>query len=356
MKIAVIGAGRLGLCFALNLEKAGYEVVAYDQDLNYVHKLQTKIFTTSEPSVKELFMNSQIVFTNNYQYILNADVFFIMVNTPSLSDGVFDHKQIDQTLLKLNNTDKPICISSTVMPGYCSSKGLKNLVYSPQFIAQGSILENQTNPDIVLIGSDQKNNETIIQKIYKKLCKNNPKFFCMSFIEAEITKLALNCYITTKIAFANMIGDLCINAGAQPDLVLEAISADARIGEKSFKYGYGFGGPCFPRDNQALIKASESYAAKLPICESTQLANKQHLEAQIENINKGILPTNIFQEKDHLVMTDICYKQNCEIIEESQPLLLAEQLAKKYKIKIKCTSHVRDLIKNKCGSIFEYKI
>ena len=152
----------------------------------------------------------------------------------------------------------------------------------------------------------------------------------MSLVSAEITKISLNCYVTMKIAFANSIGDLCIESGAEYEKVLEAIGNDSRVGNKYFKYGYGYGGPCFPRDNKALGIFSKDMDREVVFSRITDISNKIHLHYQIQDFVKNNPNKNI-----EVIIDFVTYKKDSVIIEESQQLLFALELKKLgYKIKI----------------------
>jgi UDPglucose 6-dehydrogenase len=153
----------------------------------------------------------------------------------------------------------------------------------------------------------------------------------MSVTEAELTKLSVNCFLTTKISYANMVGDICNRYGANPSKVLSAIGTDSRIGGKYLNYGYGFGGPCFPRDNRALSKCAEEVGVDAVISKATDVMNELHLEYQVQdfftkNPNKDI-PVEIEY---------VTYKKDSTSIEESQQLKFALELKNMgYNVKLK---------------------
>jgi len=255
--ISVIGIGKLGLCFSLTLEKAGYNVCGVDINQSYVDLINRKELKSSEQGVEELLGKSKnfIATTSLKEAVDYSDILFVIVATPSLSNGRYDHSQVDGVIEKLEKfgrqtQQKHFVVCCTVMPGYCDSiKDRLNQLnytvsYNPEFIAQGTILRDQAAPDMVLIGEANKEIGDRIQSVYEKHTKNNPRFARMSPIEAEITKLSLNCFLTTKIAYANMVGDIVKSVGGNPDTVLSAIGADSRIGNKYLRYGFGYGGPC----------------------------------------------------------------------------------------------------------------
>jgi UDPglucose 6-dehydrogenase len=277
--ISVVGLGKLGLCFALTLEKAGYNVMGADIYQKYVDSVNDKTLNSSEPGVNEQLSKAVnlLATTDLKQTVEHSDLLFVIVATPSLPNGRYDHSQVDGVIQKLKTfgrqpTQKHFVVCCTVMPGYCDSIKQElseynyTVSYNPEFIAQGTILRDQAQPDMVLIGEATKEMGDRIQSVYEAHTLNSPKFARMSPVEAEITKLSLNCFLTTKIAYANMVGDIVKSVGGNPDTVLQAIGSDSRIGNKYLRYGYGYGGPC---------------------CEFSQLVQTDKGLKQIGNIQVG---------------------------------------------------------------------
>lgn len=363
--MGVVGIGRLGLCFALNLERAGYTVFCVDSNAAYLDTLRSKTFKSPEPEVESLLATaSSIQFSTELNSIVASEVrfIFICVPTPSKADGTFDHAHIDKVcedIIQLNRPQQEthLIINSTVMPGYCDILQERmnpygyTVSYNPEFIAQGSILADLQNPDQVLIGQANENAGNQIETIYRAMVMNNPRISRMSRTEAEITKLAVNCFLTTKIAFANSIGDLTIQYGGKQENVLAAIGADKRIGSNFLSYGYGYGGPCLPRDNRALGKSAAQVQLELPISEATDQANQLHRNFQRQAIEKN------HKKADPIVFTGLSYKDHSDIIEESQPLALAVELAEKgYSIIVKDRAVVIDQIRALYQNLFSYEI
>lgn len=365
--ITVIGIGRLGLCTALCLEQAGYDVVGVDLDQSYVNKLNNKTFCSFEPSVNDYLQKSTHFHatTNLDEGLSHANLILIIVDTPSTTaPEAYDHSRLGMVLQEINKrtvTHKHIVICCTVFPGYIDRIGkflLKDCIettlsYNPEFIAQGDIIRGFENPDIVLIGQGSSDAGDILEYMHKRLCRNNPTIFRMSAASAELAKLAINCFITTKIAFANMVGDIADNTpNADKEIILRAVGGDSRIGYKYLKPGYGFGGPCFPRDNRAFASYARSVDITPFIPEATDNANKIHAQIQaaaIENQN----PTG------ELVFEDVAYKPQAlvPIIEESQKLAVAAILARKGRsIIIRDRSVIIDMVKAKYGNLFTYEI
>lgn len=364
-KIAVIGIGRLGLCLALNLERAGYSVVGVDLNELYVQSINDKRFSSPEPFVNEYLENSKhFMATISVSPIFDdqIDLIFIVAPTPSLPSGEFDHRHIDvicETLSKQgkNKKVKHLVINSTCMPGYCDKLKEKmaqlnyTITYNPEFIAQGSIIQNQQYPDQILIGESDVVAGDLVQQVYTKLSKNSPAFCRMSLISAEITKLATNCFLTTKISFANAIGDIAARVGAEPEKVLQAIGVDSRIGNKYFNYGFGFGGPCFPRDNKAFTAFAKTNHYEMLISKATDDANILHNNFLVEEWLKK------YPREECIEFDSITYKKGTDILEESQQLKLAVDLAKSGRsVKIKEQSSVVKQLIDLYGNLFLYQI
>jgi len=361
--ISVIGVGKLGLCFALTLEEVGYNVLGVDIDADYVNNLNNKNFNTDEPGVKEKLSKSTnfSATTNLEDAVEHSDVLFVVVATPSYDSGRYDHRQVDMLcdeLVKIGNheTEKHLVICCTTMPGYCDiiAKKMKEynytVSYNPEFIAQGTILRDQKEPDMVLIGEGSQTAGDLLEEIYFKHTDNYPTICRMSRIEAEITKISLNCFCTTKIAFANMIGDIVLKSGGNPDVVLNAIGSDSRVNHKYLGYGFGYGGPCFPRDNRALSIYAGDIGCPAKISIATDESNDEHLEEQV----KLVLSHRKLGEK--IVISGVTYKPGTTILEESQQLKYAIRLAELgYSVTIRDSEAVINILKDQYGSYFDYE-
>lgn len=363
MNISVVGIGKLGLCFSLTLEKAGYDVVGVDINQDYVDALNNKSFESSEPNV-DRFLGSSVNFvatTSLKKAVDHADMIFVVVATPSLQNGRYDHSQIDSLIENLKSlgkqqNEKHFVICCTTMPGYCDSikEELNTLgytiSYNPEFIAQGTILKNQAYPDMVLIGEGSESAGDLLQQIYENHTANTPRICRMSPLEAEITKISLNCFLTTKIAYANMIGDIVISAGGDPKSVLSAIGEDSRIGPKYLGYGYGYGGPCFPRDNRALAIYARDLGVDALISIASDESNEDHLHFQVKQFIE-----NNDKEKE-VVFEYVTYKPESTLLVESQQLAFAVEIAKSgFKIKIKEREEVIAQLRSKYGDLFTYE-
>ena len=360
MNISVVGIGRLGLCFCLTLEKGGYSVTGCDIREDYVKQINEKTFFSFEPGVNDLLHRSKnfVATTDMVRAVDDSRLIFVTVATYSEEDGSYDVSQVDNVVNELislghQETEKHLIICSNVNPGYCDGvqKALSpynwQVSYNPETIAQGTILENQSAPDCVYIGADNISLRIEISEVYEKICANSPKICEMDRLSAELTKVSLNCFLTCKISFANMVGDLATKIGADPRAVLSAVGSDSRINNKFFKYGFGWGGPCFPRDTRAFSRLARDNNMPHDMCVASSAANDKHLSYQVEQF--------LSSGQREYVADSVPYKKRTVILEESQQLKFAIELANAgVKVYIKDCDEVQRKVKEMYGDLFIY--
>ena len=336
MTIGVIGPGRLGICFALLLEKVGHSVMVSDIRKSYVDSINNKNIESNEPQVKELLNSStklKAVYKNS-QVIDQCDLIFAIVSTPSTPSGRYNVSSLEEIVQEFASRKdvkgKTLIITSTTNPGDCEKfqAHLKdagvNLLYNPEFIAQGSIIKDIQTADTVLIGGNNQQSINAVILLYSELQSKNPNIHCMSLTAAEIVKIAINCYLTTKISYANIVGQVLISSGLENEMraVLSAIGNDTRIGTKYLNFGHGFGGPCLPRDNRAFGNYATSLGIDFNLGNQIDEFNQSHLNFLKQYyINKNI--NNI-----PFYFRYISYKEDTDIFDESQQLALCKALLK----------------------------
>lgn len=362
--IGVIGVGRLGLCLALILEKAGYRVCCYDVNKGMLKQIEEKTLQSPEVGVNEMLRaSSNLVICSSLPELLRqCTLYFCVVATPSLPDGSYNHSFLDAVVYEMmdtfrSDTDHPrrhLVVCCTTMPGYCDTVQSRlsflhvDVSYNPEFIAQGDILRGMVQPDMVLIGEANQKAGDEIEDVHKRFLQKESRICRMSRHQAEITKVALNCFVTTKITFANQIGDIAHAAGLDHAPILQAIGSDSRVGSKYFGWGHGYGGPCFPRDNRALCMYANTLNQRLLIGEATDQANSIHclrLQKVIES-KRG---------DKKILVRDLAYRKGTVILEESQSYKLAIQLAMNgLPVVLQDVQEILDQIKNEHGSLFEY--
>lgn len=346
MKLAVIGLGKLGSPFAALLASKGHHVIGIDFNEGLVEKINGRNAPFLEPQLQELLNIEGLTLQASTEYepaVTQADATFIIVPTPSGDDGQFTNRYILKSLesigaaLRKKEGYHLVIITSTVMPGSTGGEILETLektsgrkvgpdlglCYSPEFIALGSVVQNMLYPDMVLIGeSDQKAGD-LLESIYLNFCENNPPIQRMNFVNAEVTKLSLNVYVTTKISYVNMIGEFCEEVPeSDVNVITDAIGLDPRIGRKCLQAAVPFGGPCFPRDNVAFRSMAHDLGVPVNISEATQQIN----DHQIDRLEK------IVKDQDcgkNIGILGLSYKPGTDVIEQSPGIHLANRLNKR---------------------------
>ena len=339
MRIGIIGAGRLGLTFALLCKKAGYEVIVSDKREDYVFNLNNGICNTNEPLIQKMLFEVEnfSATTSNIEIIETSDIIFTFVATPSTTEGNYDTSAVfevandffEASKLDISVFNKKFIVGCTTNPGDVEQIQNKlsmfsiQVAYNPEFIAQGEIVKGLEESDIVLIGTEYNELANELIQIYEKIQTTPVHAHVMSSKAAEITKIGINCFLTTKISYANMMGDILTksNLGNEINSVLSAIGGDSRVGKKYMKYGFGFGGPCLPRDNRALGHYASELGMKLNLPLTVDDFNKEHAEF-VKNFFIKQNPDKTIP----FVMNYITYKRGTDILEESQQFKLCLDL------------------------------
>src|SRR6267154_1147207 len=343
--ISVIGLGKLGAPIAACFAARGFQVVAADIDAQKVDAIGRGVPPVHEPGLTELLQESlgRLVATLDTEAaVRDSEATFIVVSTPSEADGGFSLRYALATCeaigRALRNKDSYhlIVLTSTVMPGSTGGE-IKSalerasgkrcgqdfgLCYGPEFIALGTVIRDFYHPDFLLIGESDARSGEILTDIYKNVCKNSPAVARMNFVNAEITKLAVNTYITTKISYANMLARLCEKLPeADVNVVTDALGLDSRIGAKYLKGAVSYGGPCFPRDNRALAALAARVGASSGLAEATDIFNRALIKVLAEIVRSHRVGDDV------IGILGLTYKPNTDVVEESFGLLLAQELS-----------------------------
>jgi len=335
MNIGVIGVGRLGICFALLLDRGGHRVIGSDIRTNYVAGLNDRRITTTEPGVAEMLPDCNIDFTTDTRAVIQqSDIIYVMVATPSRADGSYDITAVERVVQDVAESafdisGKVLVIGCTTNPGDCQKiqdqlrdRGV-HVLYNPEFIAQGSIIRDLEHADMVLIGGEDQEVMDRYKLVYDKIqSEKSPNVHTMSLTAAELVKIGTNCFLTTKISYANMVGEVLVRSGLEEDVdrALRAIGADSRIGNKYLRYGFGYGGPCLPRDNRAFAHYARKIGLDFPLGTIVDQFNRDHT-AFLANYFISLNP-----DRKPFYMRSISYKPDTDIYEESQQLALCKQL------------------------------
>jgi UDPglucose 6-dehydrogenase len=341
--VSVVGLGKLGAPIAACFAHKGYRVIGIDSNPETVRLINEGRAPLYEPRLQQLIEanRNKLIATENYEEaIFESDITFIVLPTPSNKHGGFSLRHILLACERLGKVlrDKRyhlVVLTSTVLPGATenevrpileahsqkrSGSGF-GLCYSPEFVALGSVIHNLLNPDFILIGESDPEAGERLASFYRTICDNQAPIARMNAVNAEITKLAVNTFVTTKITFANMLARVCERmAGADADVVTAALGLDARIGGRYLKGAIGYGGPCFPRDNLAFSFLAQQLGAPANLVEATHHANREevHRLASLVRSKKA---------QDGIVgILGLAYKPDTNVVEESQGLLLAQAL------------------------------
>ncbi|MGH2611105.1 MAG: nucleotide sugar dehydrogenase, partial [Tepidiformaceae bacterium] len=275
--LAVFGLGKLGAVVAGCHASRGFNVIGVDVSQEAVEKCNRGVPPVEEPGIEKLYGECRgrlSATTDGAAAVAQTDASLIMVPTPSEADGAYSLNyalevcDVIGTALRRKPGYHLVVMKSTVLPGSCDEHIVPRLesrsgkrcgqdfgvCYNPEFIALGSVIHNIFNPDLTLIGeSDSRAGDALVD-VYNRLLGGPHPTARMNFVNAELSKLAVNTYVTMKITYANLLAGLCERLpGGDVDAVTGALGLDARIGRKYLKGGLGYGGPCFPRDNRAML-------------------------------------------------------------------------------------------------------
>jgi len=344
MKISVLGLGKLGAPLAAVLASKGFDVVGVDLSQTAVEALNARKAPVEEPRLQELIdaHGARLKGTTNVDEAVTAtDVTFVIVPTPSDATGRFSNAAVLSAMksiglaLRRKDAYHIVVITSTVMPGSTGGEirqaleqysgrrvgSQLGLCYNPEFIALGSVVRDMLQPDMILIGESDKAAGDLLESIYTKSCDNTPAIRRMNFVNAELTKISVNTFVTTKISYANMLADICDRLpGADVDVVTQAVGTDSRIGTKYLKGATGYGGPCFPRDNVAFAALARAIGARAELAEATDTVNRYQVERVLGAVDARLTDAGV------VGVLGLSYKPDTAVVEESQGLALVERL------------------------------
>lgn len=343
--VAIFGLGKLGSPMAACFAARGHNVVGVDVDQGKVDAINAGKAPVVETQLVEMLdrsMGRLRATTNAVETACQADLIFIIVPTPSERDGRFSLRYclpLCESIgkgLRENEGRPVVVITSTVMPG-CTGGPIKEalerasgkkcgvdfgLCYSPEFIALGSVIKDFLNPDFYLIGESDRESGDLVERFYKTICENDAPSARMNFVEAELTKISVNSYITMKITYANTLARICEKMpGTNVDRVTSAIGLDRRIGRAYLKGALGYGGPCFPRDNRAFSLVADSVGIDAQLAKVTDRVNLDQVKIIRESIEESLASGK------KVAILGLSYKPDTDVIEESQAVMLARELS-----------------------------
>jgi len=346
LTFSVVGLGKLGASMAAAIASRGFHVIGVDVNQSAVDLVNAGHAPVQETNLEETIAANRErlrATISHREALLNSDVTFVVVPTPSDDRGAFSLKYVAWAFREIGRALKEkegyhnVVLTSTVLPGSIRYGLLPileqesgkvcgrdfGLCYSPEFIALGSVIHDFLNPDFVLIGEFDERCGSQLEACYAQIMENNPPCLRMSIENAELTKIALNTFVTMKITFANMLADLCERIpGGDVDVVTNALGFDKRIGHRYLKGALGYGGPCFPRDNIALSFIARALGTRADLAEITDRVNRALPEKIIERLRPLVRPGIT------VAVLGLAYKPFSHVVEESQGIYLAKALSK----------------------------
>jgi len=342
MKIAVIGTGYVGLVTGTCFAETGNDVTCIDIDQSKVDKLSNGQITIYEPGLEKLFLRNvreeRLRFTTKLEEgIKDSEIIFLALPTPPGEDGSADLKYIlgvADDLGKILNDYKVIIDKSTVPVGTSEKvkkaiaknyDGEFDVASNPEFLREGVAVEDFMKPDRVVIGTESARARKVLGELYAPFVRQGNPIIFMDERSAELTKYAANSFLATKISFMNEIAQLCERLGADVDMIRLGIGSDERIGKRFLFPGIGYGGSCFPKDVQALVRSSQETGYDFKILNAVMDVNERQKLHLLPGIKK-YFDNNLRGKK--IAIWGLAFKPNTDDIREAPALYIIEELLK----------------------------
>jgi len=304
MRICVIGTGYVGLVVGAGLAETGNRVICIDKDQTKIEKLKSSVIPIYEPGLEELVKRNQkenrLSFTTSLkEAIPNSDIIYIAVGTPEKEDGTVDLSYVlavaEEIGATMGDEYKIVVNKSTVPMGTTrkikkiienKTKASIDVISNPEFLKEGSALQDFMKPDRIIIGTDSSDVAEKIKDLYEPFIRTGNPILVMGIESAEMTKYASNTMLASRISFMNEIANLCEKVGADVEEVRMGMAKDPRIGSKFLFPGIGYGGSCFPKDVKGIIRKGKEHGLPMKVCESVDLVNKTQKEIIFKKIKK----------------------------------------------------------------------
>jgi UDPglucose 6-dehydrogenase len=302
MKLSIIGTGYVGLVTGTCFAEMGHNVTCIDIDAAKVERMKKGECPIFEPGLESLMQQNhnegRLQFSNNYESVTKAEAVFLAVGTPSSDDGQADLKYVFAALDSIAPfiADGSVIVVKSTVPvgtGYKVREHLKSktkkkfyVVNNPEFLKEGSAVEDFMKPERIIIGAAENEAAERIEELYEPFNRQVKRTIRMSNISAEMTKYAANCFLATKISFMNEVAQLCDIIGADVEEVRKGISTDSRIGSQFLYPGPGYGGSCFPKDVRALVYTAKENGIRFKIVEAVEEVNKAQKKYLLTKVMK----------------------------------------------------------------------
>lgn len=349
-KIAVIGTGYVGLVSGACLADFGNFVTCVDNNSEKIEALKKGIIPIYEPGLDDVVARTvaagRLSFTTNLAAAVQAnEVAFIAVGTPPADDGSADLRYVEQVAREIGraiNKYTVVVDKSTVPVGTArkvmgwireelEKRGPEaariefDVVSNPEFLREGSAVQDFTHPDRVVIGAESDRARELMKDVYRALYLNETPYIETNLETAEMIKYASNAFLAVKITFINEVANLCEKVGANVQDVARAMGRDGRIGAKFLHPGPGYGGSCFPKDTQAMARIGRDYGEPLTLVETTIAANERQKQRMVKKIEDGLGGPGSLKGKT-IAILGLAFKPNTDDMRESPAITICEGL------------------------------
>jgi len=340
MRIAVVGTGYVGLVAGTCFAESGNSVVCIDIDQAKVDGLKRGVVPIYEPGLEELLernvRDGRLSFTTSYaEGIQRAEVIFIAVGTPPGDDGGADLKYVLSAAREIGRhlTGYAVVVDKSTVPVGTAKKvsaALRettqqpfDVVSNPEFLKEGAAIDDFLKPDRVVIGSESKRAAEVMEELYAPFVRTGNPILHMDVASAELTKYAANAMLATRISFMNEIANICMKVGASIDHVRKGIGSDARIGSRFLFAGVGYGGSCFPKDVQAIVRTAAEMGYDFQILKAVEAVNEKQKHLLVEMVQKHF-------GKDlkgkRIAVWGLAFKPNTDDMREAPAVVVIEGL------------------------------
>jgi UDPglucose 6-dehydrogenase len=341
-QIAIMGAGYVGLVTSALFAHWGHEVVCIDIDQRKIDDLQRGILPLAEPGLDAFLTKSKssVIYTHDIKEASTCQIIYICLGTPTDPQGQCDCSSIDETIdqiMALEPGPKTICIKSTVPPGTMRRlkqhliKGKREdieLIYNPEFMRQGSALEDILHKNPIVLGGEAPMSVAKIEALYRPLLLSNPQIALIktNYETAELIKYGWNGFSALRIAYINELSRLCRDLSADVFTLIQGISmSEELLPTKEIKPGCGFGGSCLPKDTLVFSKILENYGLRSSLIHQAITSNQNHINDLLDSIQKGLGPSIKGKE---VAILGVSFKANTDDVRNSPAITVIEKLKK----------------------------
>ena len=344
MKLCMIGTGYVGLVSGVCFSDLGNTVYCVDNDKNKIDFLNDGKVPIYEPGLEEIlkknYKEKRLIFTTDLKKaVLNSDIIFICVGTPTLKNSdsadlkyVFNvakqlKKLISRYKIIVTKSTVPVCTGDKIenILSNLTNKNLVDVVSNPEFLREGEAIRDFIYPDRVIIGTNSKKANKIMNALYAPIVKKTSRYYNTSRRGAELIKYASNAFLATKITYINELANLCEKTGVDIKDISVGMGSDERIGGRFLRAGPAYGGSCFPKDTRALINTANQFKTDLSIVKSVVKSNNKRkilLTKRLENILNNKLKNKV------ITFLGVTFKPNTDDMREASSIPMIKYLNK----------------------------